>query len=208
MKIIASVSGLGINGDESDLVPYRLVVPSFLPPNARTAKMMVSDLVDEAYCENAWVHDEDDPRSGPLWSALESLDWEKAQTLQYDWAERDCFGDVRWIPWELWTSAADMKKRAPGLEPFIFDDYKKAEAYAKGLDRDQWQGWTLEELGRNPCWCFYYAKDVCKGRLPEVLDNMMAMLSFQNPDNPWVKRYFKTKKYRKRNRKALAGIAP
>lgn len=206
MKIIASVSGLGVN-DEAELVPYRLVVPSFLPVNARTAKMMVDDLVDEAYCTDAWVHEEDNPRSGPVWSALKSMDWGKTQVLEYDWDERDRFGDVRWEPWELWQVCGDTNKRAPGLEPFICEDPSRAAAYAKGLARDQWQGWTLEELGRNPCWCFYYAKDVCKGRLPEALDNMMTMLSFQDPDNHWVKRYFKTKKYRRRNRKALAAIA-
>jgi hypothetical protein len=107
----------------------------------------------------------------------------------------------------MWTQVADRTKRCRALEPHICGDKDKAERYAKELLRSEWKGWTLDELRRNPCWAFYYAKDVCKGRLPEALDNMMTMLSFQEPDNPWVKRYFGTKRYRKRNRKALSEIA-
>lgn len=208
MKVIASVSGFSLS-DRPVLVPYRLVIPSFLHASDRTAKMMVNDLVEDAYCDDAWAWDDVAPWSGSdlLWSAIKNMDWGNTPVLEYDWDELDRCGDKQWIPWELWQAAGDTKRRAPDLEPFICGDPKRAEAYAKGLSKEEWKGWTLEELGRNPCWAFYYAKDVCKGRLPEVLDNMMTMLSFQDPDNPWVKRYFKTKRYRRRNRKALAAIS-
>lgn len=208
MKVIALVSGLEATAGAS-LVPYRLVVPDFLPHTEATAKMMVDDIVDLAWCDQAFVWDENKPWQGSetVWACFKGLDWDKAQVIEYDWEQKDAWGDKQWIPWEMWAGVADMTKRCPALEPYICDNWKWAEKYAKGLLRSEWRGWTVDELRRNPCWAFYYAKDVCKGRLPETLDNMMTMLSFQDPDNTWVKRYFKTKRYRKRNRKALAEIA-
>ena len=213
MKVIALVSGLN-DSERASFVPYRLVVPDFLPHTEVTAKMMVDDIIDLAWCDQAFVWDENKPWEGSetVWACFKGIEWEQAQELEYDWEEKDAWGYRRWIPWELWTRVSDTPgepvraKRCPGLEPHICNG-PEAEKYAKGLLRSEWKGWTVEELARNPCWAFYYAKDICKGRLPEVLDNMMTMMSFQEPDNPWVKRYFKTKRYRKRNRKALAEIA-
>ena len=50
MKVIALVSGLEvtcrINERQESLVPYRLVVPDFLPHTEATAKMMVYDIIE------------------------------------------------------------------------------------------------------------------------------------------------------------------
>ncbi len=209
MKIIASIGGLFAEYDSFSLVPYRLVFPDFLPHNHAAAKMMAEDLVEDGFCDNVWVWEDGNPWPGSslVWQALKGIDWADVPELKYDLETKDSWGDRRWEPWEMWTQVADRTKRCRALEPHICGHRDKAERYAKDLLRSEWKGWTLDELRRNPCWAFYYAKDVCKGRLPEALDNMMTMLSFQEPDNPWVKRYFGTKRYRKRNRKALSEIA-
>lgn len=207
MKIIASISGPPSCGDWFGLVPYRLNVPDFLPHNRQTAKMMVEDVVDDCLCDNVWVWEGDEWNgSFIVWHALKGIKWDEVPELKYDFEEKDPWGDIQWRPWEMWTQVADQTKRCIALEPHICGNRLHAEQYAKNLLRSEWKGWKLDELRRNPCWAFYYAKDVCKGRLPDPLHNMMTMLSFQDPDNPWVKRYFGTKRYRKRNRKALSEI--
>jgi len=190
---------------DDHLVPVRVVVPDFLPTNREVAKRMVNDLHVE-YCPDAWVM-EDEWASNEIHSALKLMDWGKALVLEYDWEELDAWGNKNHDPFEIWTYVAARGDRAKGLEPFICGDDKKAEKYAKLLNRTMWSDWTAEELMRNTCWMFYYAKNVCKGRLPEMLDNCMTMKSFEDSENQWVKRYFGTKKYRTRNKKALSQIS-
>lgn len=202
MKVIAALAG---EDDHSVLVPFRLVVPSFLPRDGKAARMMTNDLV-ESYCEDAWVVDGSWKGSRLLLESIREIDWEQAPSLEYDWGELDEWGEKKWIPWDIWDMGADHGKRAAEIEPSICGDAWKSEKYAKGLEKDEWFGWTPEELMRSTCWMFHYAKNVCRGRLPEVLDNAMTMKSFEDGSDKWIKMYFSTKKYRKRNRKALAQI--
>lgn len=190
---------------DEHLVPVRIVVPDFLPMNRDVAKRMVNDLHVE-YCSDAWVM-EDEWASNEIHSALKFIDWGKALVLKYDWEELDAWGEKNHDPFEIWTDVSVRRNRAKGLEPFICGDDKKAEKYAKLLNRVMWSDWTAEELMRNTCWMFYYAKHVCKGRLPEILDNCMTMKSFEDSENQWVRRYFGTKRYRTRNKKALSQIS-
>jgi len=191
---------------DDHLVPVRLVVPDFLPESRDVAKRMVNDLHEDEYCTDAWVM-EDGWKSNEIHSALNLMDWGKALVLEYDWEELDAWGEKKHDPFEIWTDVAVCRNRAKGLEPFICGDEKKAYAYAKLLNRVMWSDWTAEELMRSPCWMFYYAKNVCKGRLPEMLDNCMTMKSFEDSENQWVRRYFGTKRYRTRNKKALSQIS-
>jgi hypothetical protein len=191
---------------DDHLVPVRLVVPDFLPESRDVAKRMVNDLHESEYCTDAWVM-EDEWGCNEIHSALKLMDWGKALVLEYDWEELDAWGEKKHDPFEIWTDVSVCANRAKGLEPFICGDEKKAEKYAKLLARVMWSDWTAEELMRSPCWMFYYAKNVCKGRLPEMLDNCMTMKSFEDSENQWVRRYFGTKRYRTRNKKALSQIS-
>lgn len=193
-----------VNSD-SNLVPVRLVVPDFLPRNGETARRMVNDIDESDYCTEAWLLD-DEWESKEIQAALKLMDWEKVKVLEYDWEEVDQWGEKRYDFFQIWIEVADTKIRVKSLEALICDDPSNAYRYAASLARQMWNDWTLEEVIRNPCWMFHYAKNVCRGRLPEVLDNAMTMKSFEEPDHYWIKRYFGTKKYRKRNNKALAQI--
>jgi len=193
---------------ENNLVPVRMIVPDFLPMNKATAKRMFIDIDESRFCQEAWVLDEE-WESNQIQSALRMMDWQKVPVLEYDWEALDQWGDIIHDPFDLWLTIADTKLRAKSVEPFILAGDRaefRAAKYAKLLNKNMWSDWTAEELIRHPCWMFYYAKNVCRGRLPEVLDNAMTMKSFEDSDNEWIKKYFATKKYRKRNKKALSQI--
>jgi len=68
-----------------------------------------------------------------------------------------------------------------------------------------WAGWTEEQLMRSPCWMYLYAKECMDGRLPDTLHNSMIVFGMTIPENYYVKRYMKAKKYHKRikRRKAI-----
>lgn len=61
---------------------------------------------------------------------------------------------------------------------------------------DLWGSWTEDELARTPVWMYQYAKDHMNGALPESLHNLMYLKGVVDPDNVWIKKYFKAKKYR------------
>lgn len=188
---------------DDNLMPVRLLVPDFLPRNAPTARRMFND-IDESYCEVAWVID-DEWESKEIHTALKLMDWAKVKVLEYDWDDTDMWGDKKHDPFEIWEESG-TSNRAKSIEHLICVDDRKAEKYAKIMGREFWNEWTAEEVMRHPCWLFHYAKYVCRGRLPDFLDNAMTMKSFEDGDSEWIKKYFATKKYRKRNKKALALI--
>lgn len=87
--------------------------------------------------------------------------------------------------------------RFKSAEGKIAEDDTKAEEYGKlMLTFDLWRSWTHDEIARSPVWIYQYAKDYLCGRLPENLHSAMTMFSFSKAGNKWVKKYFKTKKYR------------
>jgi hypothetical protein len=75
-------------------------------------------------------------------------------------------------------------------------------------DPDDWAGWTEDQLKHSPCWMYMYAKQFSKGRLPDFLHNIMTVFAMTIPDNYYVKRYFKAKKYNKKikRRKKPEGV--
>ena len=209
MRAIVSVRNYE-DGVKEYLKPYRFEIPSFVPSTKETAAKMAFDLDlgdGISFEGSVWIVDDSWPDSKGLHRMIaEDFDWSATEVLKYDFEEKNSYGHNRHDPWIIWNDVADNTIRAKGLEPFIIGDTIRSERYAKKLKKDQWAGFTEEELIQSPCWMFYYAKNVCGGRLSEVLDNAMTMLSFENSENPWIKRYFGTKKYRRRNKKALAAI--
>jgi hypothetical protein len=61
-----------------------------------------------------------------------------------------------------------------------------------------WESWSEDELKLSPCWMYLYAKDYLKGRLPDVLHNHMVVFGITLPNDYYVKRYFKAKRYQKK----------
>lgn len=55
--------------------------------------------------------------------------------------------------------------------------------------RKPWDEWTEDEIMERPMWVCLY-KEAGNEPAP-AMENMMAMLSFQSPDDKWVKRYFR-----------------
>lgn len=207
LNIIANV-----HGERGNLVPYRVSVPDFLPLTHEAAYRMTNDLLDE-YVTDVWLMDDKEDQIKSL--LMKGVDWGSVRLLEYDWELEDGYGGLEHNPYQIWHDVACDKRddsgkplpvlHQPSLVPFLKG--KDSVGYAKNLSKEAWSDWAAEDLIREPCWMFYYAKNVCKGRLPEVLDNAMTMKSFQDSDDPWVKRYFSTKRYRVRNRKALAAIS-
>ena len=69
-----------------------------------------------------------------------------------------------------------------------------AELYAIKVVRKNWN----EEVARKcPCWLYHFAKDVVGGKLPKEMHNLMLSFSFTHQNDPWLKKYFGTKKYQK-----------
>lgn len=51
-----------------------------------------------------------------------------------------------------------------------------------------WRDWSDEEIMEKPMWVCLYAQD---GQKPTpAMDAMMHMISFSEPENPWVRMYF------------------
>jgi hypothetical protein len=51
-----------------------------------------------------------------------------------------------------------------------------------------WDDWTEEELLSDPMWIVFLSLD---GYTSDVLHSAMVMWSYERPDDPWIKRYFK-----------------
>ena len=58
-----------------------------------------------------------------------------------------------------------------------------------------------------PCWLYHFAKDVVGGKLPKEMHNMMRLFGVKDPSDPWVMKYFGTKKLQK-VRKARNVVVP
>jgi hypothetical protein len=50
-----------------------------------------------------------------------------------------------------------------------------------------WSDWTEEELLENPMWIYYFHKE---NSIPTELHNAMVLFSYENPNDPWVRKYF------------------
>ena len=62
--------------------------------------------------------------------------------------------------------------------------------YAKYVIRGNW---TTELAVMCPCWLFFYAKDVSKGRLPKAMHNKMLVFGMIDSSDKYVKKYLEKK---------------
>jgi hypothetical protein len=192
ISIIAVVDGENTNSDPR-FVPLKLTFPDFDYDRESLEKIIQrvdSESVGYDYGYPI-IHNFEDEHAKLL---RDSMDWDKAEHLTFEIAE-----DFSFWEWEQIFG----KKRVRALEPNIAESESNAERYVKKCENIDWINWTEEELLVSPVFMFNYALKVCKGRLPDHLDNAMNMESFKNPDSKYVKRYFKTKRYRTRSGKSL-----
>jgi hypothetical protein len=138
-------------------------------------------------------------------SICDSVDWNSAHEVTFDVSK---YAEIH-NAYRLWKNTF-ANYRVPELEPVFAQDEVYAEKYVKHCRDIEWTKWTDDEIIQSPVYMFYYAMKVCKGRLPEHLDNAMNMVSFKHPESQYVKRYFGTKRYRIRNGKSLLpkGMTP
>ena len=74
-----------------------------------------------------------------------------------------------------------------------------AESWARLL---VWDNVLDARLARKcTCWRFLFAKYVIDGMLPNGLHRLMLADAIKNPNDPWVKKYFRFKKYQRPPRK-------
>jgi hypothetical protein len=192
IEIIAVVKGETHQSDPK-FVPLKLTFPDF--DFDRESLEKIIQRVDSKAVEYDYgypiIHKFEDEHTRML---RDSMDWSKAEDVKYELEEDFSF-------WEWETTFG--KRRVRELEPKIAESESDAERYVKKCENIDWISWTEEELVLSPVFMFNYALKVCKGRLPDHLDSAMNMESFKNPDSKYVKRYFKTKRYRVRSGKSL-----
>ena len=123
----------------------------------------------------------------------------KHPELSFDYARDVIHG--RFIAGE----AAIGKLEVSGFNPKMALDYMNLWVKGSGFG---WSGWTEDQIRVCPCWLYNYAKQHCKGRLPDNLHNSMLTFGMTINENYWVKKYFKAAKYQKkvkrRNPKEMA----
>lgn len=66
----------------------------------------------------------------------------------------------------------------------------KAYKYAKDIIKGRWKEGE-KFINTHPAHRFMYARDVIKGKLPEDMHNNMVSRGIKNPENFYVKEYFK-----------------
>jgi hypothetical protein len=192
IRIIAVVSGENTQSDPR-FVPLKLTFPDF-DYNAETLEKIIQRTDSKSVGYNYGypiIQRFEDEHSKML---RDSMDWDKAEDLKFEIED-----DFSLWEWEHLFA----NRRVRDLEPKIAEDEGTAERYVKKCRNINWIEWTEEELVVSPVFMFNYALKVCKGRLPDHLDSAMNMESFKNPDSKYVKRYFKTKRYRIRSGKSL-----
>ena len=169
------------------------------------------------------IHKFEDEHSRML---RDSMDWSKAADLKWpgnsvscNYLLRDHIGGVLFDDLDAYlvTARAEYvldawsstfgKRRVREFEPKFAECEGAAASYIKRCVNLDWISWTEEELVISPVFMWNYALKVCKGRLPDHLDNAMLLASYKTPDSEYVKRYFKTKRYRIRSGKSLLNEA-
>jgi hypothetical protein len=118
---------------------------------------------------------------------------------------------------ERWPEAEEIIKAHPSFafdytlcfvqdrwheaEPHIRTDPKFAFKYAKEFIKGRWPE-AEEFIAENPELTYEYAKGIIGGKLPEEMHNRVLILAMQKPKDPYLKKYFGYKKYRKETAKS------
>lgn len=189
--------------DEAKFIPLKVTVPDCVYGHGMLPKLIRHISGDAVSWQNDFVVVKD--FSSPVAQKIyEAVNWSEAKEATYD-VDKAYESNSLWWDWRHFFE----NRRVRDFEPHFAKDEITAEKYVKRCSLD-WKEWTDEELIHSPVYMFYYAMKVCKGRLPEHLDNAMNMVSFKNPDSKYVKRYFGTKRYRIRNGKSALpkGMSP
>jgi hypothetical protein len=179
-------------GSDPNLVALKLHVPEF-PYSSEYLEKIIREIDGEIVNWDSGFpvfHKWDSEFSKSIYNLM---DWDKAPVLKYETEGRSLY------EWERLFNCFRVKDFEEGFA----EEERTAETYVKKCRNINWLEWTDEELIRSPVYMFNYALKVCKGRLPDHLDNAMNMVSFRDPDSKYVKRYFGTKRYRIRSGKSL-----
>jgi hypothetical protein len=167
------------------IVPYRVLVPECegVEPE-HNVEGVLNHIADIGYNDTV-VTKFVDGLGEQLWGLV---DWDNVPVSAPATDDAD----------EAWTLFDCMSHngRIRELEPIIASDDTYADRYMNRQPRESWVNWTDEELSRSPAWLFKYAQQVMKGKLPENLHAAMMMHSYRAPENGFVKRYFKMRRYK------------
>ena len=74
------------------------------------------------------------------------------------------------------------------VESFASETYSLVEKFTKAVKKP-WEDWSEEEVMADPMWVCLRMEET--GETSETAHAMMAMESYRDPSNKWVKRYFK-----------------
>jgi len=172
--------------------PYKVLVPESQHGKPESdAERVLNHVADVGYSDTV-VTEFSDKLGKQLW---DSVDWDDAEKVDSTPQEPE---DAL----SLWRCLSG-RGRSLDLEPIIAQDDHIAEVYSQSFEKSSWVNWTDEELVRNPCWLFMYAQQVMKGKLPENLHSAMIMHSFSSPENKYVKRYCRGRRYKYHCKKNL-----
>lgn len=192
IKVIAIVQSDYFN-DQRDpkFLPLKLNVPEFKYKAEHLERIIrhIDGQLVQWDCGFPVIYEFEDYHSKAIY---QMMDWDNAPFVEFD-------EDPTLYTWENIYEFGRVKD----FESHFAGEEEIAEIYVKRCRDINWIEWTEQELIRSPVYMFNYAMKVCKGRLPDNLDNAMHMLSFKDPDSKYVKRYCKTKRYRIKSGKSL-----
>lgn len=175
------------------MIPYRVLVPEMEHTN--DPDVNADNVLN--HCSNGYYSTVVTKMEGDLAERFWSIvDWDNAEIV-------DPTPENSEEAIDLWRCLGQSSKRCRELEPLITQEDHLAERYCKEFPKSDWVGWEDEDLARSPIFLFMYAQQVMKGRLPEHLHAAMIMHSYRSPENKYVKRYCKGRRYKYHCKKNL-----
>jgi len=91
---------------------------------------------------------------------------------------------------KAYNKAVKAGKRLPELEHIIMNDPWHSCLYAERVIKARWIE-AEDIIMTDPESSYYCAIHVIKGHLPTKMHNRMLFYAMENPNDGWVKRYFK-----------------
>jgi len=96
-------------------------------------------------------------------------------------------------PQEAYYIAYDAGKRLPEIEDIVLTDSWFSCCYARDIIKGRWieaEDFIMNNHARPPYYCYFYAVDIIKGKLPQKMHNMMILHAIKDPDDWYIKSYF------------------
>jgi len=103
---------------------------------------------------------------------------------------------MKFPKWAYDYSKKIMGGRWPEAEPYIMQSPNYAFEYASKIIKGRWPE-SEPFIAQSPELSYEYAKSIIKGKLPEEMHNRIMVFAMQYPNDPYIKKYFGYKKYRK-----------